>query len=239
MTCNMVQFGMGAASAGFDPTKVPGLELMLTPKKGLTLSSGTTTWADQSGASDSTRNATQSGDTGFSLNAADADYEGEPTLSMSASELVTSAWTTPLDQPYTIFIVGNDDGGSAVEYYMADPAYYELYWEGSGAGLYASYGTSHMTAAPTSPGIPCVFEIGVNGDESYFAISQATPQTTGGNEAGYDLGQYAITIGSQGPGAHELQGKIAMILVYSNLSSENSAIVRDGLGKLFGITIGP
>jgi hypothetical protein len=99
----------------FSPTLISGCALWLRADLGTSISTGVSAWADQSGVGDANRNYEQStGSAQPTLNAHDAAYNGQATLSFLPSSsqclLATGAFSPTVPSPFTVFIVGNDDG---------------------------------------------------------------------------------------------------------------------------------
>ena len=112
--------GRGGASGGlWTPKRLPGLDLWLRADMGITISTGVSAWADQSGTGDANKNAVQAVPGNQpTFNASDAAYGGRPTLSFASASsqfLASGVWSTPPSATGTDFTVGNTDNGVATQ----------------------------------------------------------------------------------------------------------------------------
>ncbi len=211
-----------SASAALPVTS--GLALWLRADKGVT-SGSTFIWNDQSGQDDPGRNATQSSAANRpTLNTKDPAYHKRPTIGFKSStrqSLSTGSWSTPLQQPCTWFIVGNDDGSSTNQTYLwnADGATYMIATNNGGQGIctYAG-GADFPHVAPNTPApriIAAVFD-GAIGSRLYVnacTVSDASALGTNGQSGGVD-------IGFQRNGAW-LNGRIAEIIAFDRALSDD------------------
>lgn len=183
---------------------------------------------DQSPAGDANRNLTSDG-MGVTLNAADAAYGNQATLSFdgATSLLRDGDWLTAPDVPISIVIVGE---GSYATSFICDGAVgppYNLIWS-AGAGLQAYNGTAITGGSATTPCIMLYEDDGVTAnlyvtDLSTPVATDATVFTTG---TGFDLG-----LGNAG--VSKLLGKEAEVIIFNGVLS---SIDKDNLKTYFSTT---
>lgn len=238
----MIGLGMGVSFGGtpakaFVPTDINGIELWLRADKGYT--SGV--WTDQSGTGDTNKNCSQAtSGKRPTLNASDAAYNNQATLSFLASAsqyLQSGTWATPLVQPFTLCVVGNDDGAAADEWWIDNNQSPETELFNNAVGVYGfSAGTSLNTTVPTS-NVPRAWIITVSSGTATIYMNAKTAVKSG---ACGSQGFTGTTLGSwYGGSSFFLNGKIAEVLKFNTaLSSSDRGKLYDYFGTRYGITIG-
>jgi hypothetical protein len=232
-------FGGVSAPAVWTPQKIAGALLWLRADLGVTLvAGGVSAWADQSGAGDTNRNALQSSAPARPTHtASDASYNHQATLLFVAAStqfLQTGVWSVAPSQPYSVFIVGNDDAGTNETYtddlalnHAAVDIIFSHY--SMRAGLLASSGIA-PTGAPLFLG--AVFET----TTSSMYVNSSTPVT--GLSCGIDA-PTGLTIGCGGDGVSDpLNGKIAEVIVAQGaISAGDLAKLVAYVNARYGFTI--
>lgn len=205
---------LGAGELGvFTPKSIAGAVLWLRADLGVTLVSGkVSAWADQSGAGDANKNATQSNATLRPVVNA-TGIGGKPVIEFAgAQELATGAWSANLPQPATwMYVVRATATGIAVVVDGISGAHRHLFTQSSSSFADINAGNDITSAREFHTTDRVV--IGVfNGASSKLYVSQATPTTgdTGTDDAtGAVIG--AFTDGTSFP----LTGYIAEIAAWS------------------------
>lgn len=240
-------FAAGGSDGGsFLPTQIAGLQAWYRADLGITIGTGVSAWADQSGNGDANRNLTQAtGANQPTRNAADASYGGKPTLSFNGTtmSMASGAWSVaPPETAATVFIVGNNDNGAVQEVFLdsISAARYVID-NASTAGDLRYLLTSGVIATGLSLNNPSVmwFKILAGSVASAAYVNALTAKVTG--SPGGASGATGITIGAAFGGASAfLNGKIAELIIYnSDIGSSGQAIVANYLGARYGIAIGP
>lgn len=95
---------------GFTPRSLSGLVAWYRSDLGITIATGVSAWADQSGSGDANRNAAQgTGANQPTYTAADAAFGNQPSLTSTAASnqcLFTGVWSVALPAVATIVLVG-------------------------------------------------------------------------------------------------------------------------------------
>lgn len=104
----------------WSPRAIAGLGAWYRGDMGITIATGVSAWADQSGSGDSAKTLAQATGTAQpTYNAADAAYAGRPTLTFTAASsqaLASGTWATaPAVAGCTFFLVGQTGGLAAQE----------------------------------------------------------------------------------------------------------------------------
>ena len=104
-----------------------GLQFWLRADRGVTLSgSDVTAWADQSNIGDINRNMVSAVSHYPTYTSANSSYNNQATINFTVAggQYMESVgnWMPNISAPYTIFIVGNDDGTSPNQTYYGDTA---------------------------------------------------------------------------------------------------------------------
>lgn len=231
------------SGVAWTPKFISGLQLWLRADLGVTIATGVSAWADQSGTGDANKNVTQAtGSKQPTLNASDASYNNKATLSFSSAAsqcLVSGLWSSPLSQPWTVVVVGQDDGTAASQVYVESGS--DL--AGSNRVLVYQNGTNYELNA----GVALVADardanphglIGVvNGASSRIYHSARTAVATGDAGARTPLG--ATFIGETFVGTAFLNGKIAEVIVWSGALTDAQLVpVWNYISSRYAITVG-
>jgi hypothetical protein len=235
----------------FSPTSISGLQLWLRSDMGITLSGNQVTgWADQSGTGDSNKNMVGAGGSANpTFNASDNMYAGFPSVSFrdSLSQYMksTGTWASPVAQPYTIFVVANDDGtvGGGAEIFVGGDTVTNP-WLYNNDGVYSILaGGTNLTTSISATGYPEVFRGEYDGASSAIGISKTTPNLTGTVGAGsVGAGTDGVWLGAdnQYMSGHFLNGKIVEVLIYNSiLAYSNMILVQSYLSARYDIAISP
>lgn len=238
-TAAMKMAPWSVAASGVDvnfvPTSISGCVLWLRADKGITIGTGVSAWADQSGTGDSNKNMSQAiGSQQPTLNASDTSYNGQATLSFAGASsqfLRSGTWSASLSQPQTTILVGNDDGSASSEYYIDGLSVNTNEFEYSNGAYFFASGSG----VTRTGGSPLVAMMLYNGASSDLFVSAKTLVQTGSLTATVT----GITLGCAGNTSAFLNGKIAEVIIYnSDIGSTNRANVWNYLGTRYGITIG-
>jgi LSD1 subclass zinc finger protein len=231
----------GAAhNSFFAPTDLGSCVLWLRADLGVTPSgSNVTQWNDQSGNG---ANVSAPVGSGPQVNAVDAAYSGQTTLSFDAGkgEYLTGSYASSLAQPVTVYLVGQ----------MAVDAVNNPEWlDGNNANRLACAGSvtndyplmyagTSLGATSGAMSSKCAICYTFNGSSSSMALNAVTPQTTG--NAGTGGPGTAISLASLGGAAPFMTGKIAEVLVYgaAHTAAQRQQVLRY-LGGRYAIAIGP
>jgi len=217
---------LGAAGASFSPDDIAGLQLWLdaSDETTITESSGSVSqWDDKSGNANHVSNGTASGQptTGTrtinSLNV--LDFDGGDVLEATFS----------LSQPYTSFVVTENDATGANAYVLTSSSPISgISWISSKWQLFA--GSLLAGAVDAGPAITAgVF----NGASSEIRVSGTT---NSGNAGTNDMGN--LMVGARGVADLNYDGGIAEALIYSGaLSATDIEALELHLAAKWGITL--
>lgn len=233
----MAPWSLAATGSIFTPASVSGVLAWYRADLGVTTSTGVSGWSDQSGSGDAGRNLTQAtGTKQPSVNASDASYKNKPTLSFASGSgqyLTSGAWSTgSMSEPYTIFIVGNDDGTSTNQVFVDNQigaSGESLLW--NLGGVYAVGAVSSGIAASATPKVIIAQHNGASSSINVSA-STATPisapsETMTGITAGASIA----------PGTY-LNGKIAEMAFWARaLTPTEVAALNTYAHNRYGILI--
>lgn len=222
----------GGYTAGWTPATPSGLLLWLRADLGVTIGTGVSAWADQSGSGNNVSQAT--GSKQPTLNASDAAYNNQKTLtfaSASTQVMQSAALAGGSLSTFTAMIVGNDDGTNA--YYLSDiPGNtYVVYTQ---FGDYRAAGTVALDSGVAIATGPRVFIIVCNGASSSIFISANTAKASG------NLGTTTFASVDLGYAGNYLNGKIAEVAIWNGVKTPtdiNNALAY--AGSRYGISIGP
>lgn len=233
-----------------NPQSISGLQLWLRSDIGITLSgSEVVSWMDQSGTGDINKNMNGGGSAlNPTINSSDADYNSYPSVNFlqSSSQYMLSVgnWSIPLGQPFTVFIVGNDDGNTSNnQCYFSNTASTNpsmFVYSPSGPFVYLMEASSICYTAIQPTGDPEVFRMEYNSPNSTMSISTATPNISSQNTGSTTLGTNGFVLGAYNNDTACLNGKLVEVIVYDNiLSSVEVAQVQNYLSARYSISIGP
>jgi hypothetical protein len=229
--------------AQFLPTQLAGCVLWLRADLGITIGTGVSAWADQSGTGDSNKNVTQgTGSQQPTRNAVDAAYNNQTTLSFSSAAnqfLSSGTWASSLSPPFTFFIVGNDDGTATEQLYcdQKQGAANETSFYNPSGGFYGAIhaGGSFVSTLAVS-NAKRVAAVVVNGASSVMYCNARTSIGTGTLGAGSLVG---VTMGASVANTLWINGKIAEAIYYNTAFAPGQvAQIFAYAGARYGITIG-
>ena len=215
--------------------EIVGVNVYASTRYGLSLN--LSQWNDQSATGDANQNlvnATYAHQPAFV--ASNTNYNNQPTVHgtfAGQSYMTTGTWNNVLSPPYTIFVVGNDDG---------DLTQYHWYFSNNTANLgVLQNGTYNMydgvsTISTGTPGSsPRVIGALFNGASSKFYFTAKTPIT--GTMVSRNIS--ALNIMSELSNLGWLTGDEAEIIVYSRALAQSEIVqVLNYLGSRYKITIG-
>lgn len=231
------------ARARYFPTPaLPGLVAWYDAAKHITLNGSTvSSWGDSAFTADANKTLNQATAAKQpTYIASDPNYNGKPTLqfvSANSQFMFSGTWTTALNQPSTVIMVGNSDGSGATQYWKDG-----LVIDSGNIAATANdliYAGTVLSAGATNASPKIIAGI-YNGASSVIYRSQKTG--TSGNAG--TTGVTGFTLGSGGAasypaGVNTLNGKIAEALVFNRaLSNEEVGLVMTYLGQKYNINIG-
>jgi hypothetical protein len=219
----------------FTPALISGIQAWYRADKGITLGTGVSAWADQSGIGDGYRNAVQA-NTSLqpTFNYSDPNFNNLPSITFSGSQgLQTGNWTSPITQPCTYVIVGK--GGQNAKYFIDSlngAVQMALY---DSLGYLQLYSPSNRGTAYLD-GYPGVIIVQWNSPNTYYNPNQNTPVligNTGTNgAAGLTIGNYAGMTAAAG-------STIAEVVVYNTtLTSQQIINLNSYYSNKYNIFIG-
>jgi hypothetical protein len=200
------EFGL-ARNPAFVPTQFPGCVLWLRADKGITIGTGVSAWADQSGAGLVAAQATGSQQPTY--NASDAGYNGAPTLSFDslASQVLNISGFSE-SQPITAYVVGESAAMGAQNLFSDHVNNMTIFWGGvAGYAMFAGGVVAANASASTKNAICGVF----NGASSAIYIGDSTAPVTGDAGTSGSIGPETIGSGPNGG----LEGKLAEVIMYT------------------------
>lgn len=219
-------------------TEIQELAAYASARYGITIQVGL--WADNNGSGNNASQTTQSKQP--TLTFSSTNYNKKPLLNFlsSASQTFhTGTWAAALTSPYTIVLVGNDDGSSVA----GQEAYFDNEKTGSEAvlrnlsGTYNLYqGGSAITAGVAASASPNVFVSVFNSASSGLYISSRS--SNGGSGSLTSVNLTGLTIGGLYDDSATLNGTIAEIIVYNKaLSPTEIAKIEGYCGNKYKIWI--
>lgn len=229
---------MGQAS--FVPTNLPGCVLWLRADLGISIGTGVSAWADQSGTGDPNKNVSQA--TGAKQPvyiSSTAGFNNRPTLQFTAantSTLRSGVWSVAPSQPITWIVAASQS--SALAQYMVDGLSNNvmgIVWRPDLTEFELDAGAGLMTGASTYQAGPLVYGAVFNGASSAIYINNSqTAAATGSAGTGPSTG---MNIGAAGGGAaNPFSGNIAEIVAYTGtLTPAQSLAVFSYMGSRYGI----
>ena len=212
--------------APFVPTSIPGCVLSLRADRGITLATGVSVWADQSGNGNNVSQATGSAQPTYNSS---GGPNGQPYLNFAqASNQFLASAAFSLSQPLFVWIVANQSGGSGNQYSIDGRsantlallivsqtivdmnAGAVLSWTSASAGTFQSYGMQFNGASSS-----------LYSNNVSKASGSAGTNAVGG-----------ITIGAFGNGGGGfLNGNIAEVIVYNSILSSDSLNTLESYGN--------
>lgn len=239
------------ASLPFLPNNISGLQLWLRADVGVTLSgSDVIEWADQSGKGDSNRNMVGTSSHYPTYTLTNSIYNNQSTVNFTTAgaQYMISAgnWSPDISAPYTIFIVGHDDGTTTGQTYYGDTVaspsgpffYFNIV---SSVPCYDIQNVNGNTtiSAPNSA-IPTIIQTEWNDPNSKLRISALTPSGTFDLGGTTNLGTNGFTLSTDyfSFGSLNLNGSIAEIIVYDSILSQPNLIsVMSYFSNRYNITV--
>lgn len=239
-----------SASAAFLPTSLSGLLFWVRADLGVTIGTGVSAWADQSGTGDTNKNLVQgTGANQPTFNASDAGYNNKPTLTFDGTNdvLVSGAWAASQASPFTVYIVGNTNGADGQYLFSASGALDQGPWgfgrDNTGAGgtlgsLSVYNGAQINSTSGSAPVLSAASVISVvfNGASSAGYVSMFSTSYVSGNAGSESI--IGFRVGSRRDGAGLLNGKVAEVAIYSSAhDAATRTTVMTYLGTRYGITV--
>jgi len=225
-----------------NPLAIPNCVAWYRADLGVTIATGVSAWADQSGSGDANKNVAQAtGSKQPTRNTSDAAYNLKPTLSFASAalqNLASGAWAVAPPKPCTVFFVGNDDGSATNQAAIDDLASYGMLLEtNEGAAVgFDIYAGAQLNSGVARSASPRVYGAIFNGATSQTFVSANTASATG---AAGTAGATGITLGSTHNNASYWNGKLAEIAVYNRvISASEISQLNAYLGTRYAITIG-
>jgi hypothetical protein len=209
--------GGGGGVAPFTPSSITGLKLWVQSNMGITLGTGVSAWADQSGLGNNLAQAT--GAAQPTLNASDAAYNNAPTLSFNGSQYLTVA--DPLSSlPYTIYVVGESTSGSSNQVMVSTTSNSpNLYYEG-GITAWTIYGGANLSSSNGTRTKQAYVGIYTGTSASALYINTSSSAAASGS-AGSSTSSGTLYVGAQIGPQNELIGKIASVLLYNGTHTQS------------------
>ena len=172
------------------------------------------------------------------INAADAAYNNQATLTGGATIYMASlAWAAPLAQPFTWFAVGNDSGAAGSEYYIEgniDGVSRSILGAEILSGAYGTYSGSQIVSGARGASPRMIGGIN-NGVSSSLFIDSMTAATTGDTGAN---GITGLTAFASFAGTANIIGKLAEIIICSGaMSAGDRALLRTYLNTRYAMSI--
>lgn len=228
-----------SSSAIWTPKSISGLQLWLRADLGITIGTGVSAWADQSGTGDANKNVTQAvAGLQPAYSTANAGLNNQPALSFTGSQLLQSGvWASALPQPLTIMVVGRlttagkyvcDSINGAVQCGMFDSA--------NTLQVYA--GVQRPTLL-TSDGTKFVIIAYFNGNASNHYPMAYTSDNYGGIGPGTN-GLTGVTVGCYAGGGAFSGSDIAEMAYWNRaLTPMEAKSLLNYAGARYALTIGP
>ncbi len=236
--------GVGTSWA---PKNISGILSWHRADMGVTLvSSKISAWADQSGAGDTGRNATQGTDANrYTYNASNALYGNQATLDSNANTnaLLTGVYSTTMSSlAMTAVVIGNTafpplnpqifsqksgDGTTGMNY---------GYGSGNLGGLGAGGNATLFACDPSTPSYMESYYNGTSGSKLYF--NAKTAKVTGGNTGARGT-LTGFTFGNSAGGGVLNGGSLAeIIMVLGEISAADRILLATYITARYGIAIG-
>ena len=227
----IIRFG---GSSPFSPKSISGLYLWLRADLGITIATGVSSWADQSGNGDANRTVTQG--TGAAqpvYTASDAGFDSKPTVSSTGTQwLASGAPSASLAQPSTIYVCGTMIGGRIIDGSTVVAGRQGIL-DVPNWGIYA--GTVTVTSA-TIGTTKCVASAVFNGASSALYLNDSSSSTTSGNPGSDSLARIGVLGTHDGLGLNV--AKVAEIVCYSGAHDQSTRLrIMSYMGARYGVTI--
>lgn len=233
-----IEFGQAAAVSAAD-TLAAALRAIGTPAVlhiadlGVTLDTGVSAWADQSGVGDTNRNLTQA-TAGVQpvYTASDAQFNNRGVLDFNGSKYIKSGtWSAALAHPCTYYFVQRQDSsvGSQVFHFNHNGSGSYHYFISTATNMFvqtlATTSLTGATALGTSKArLICIV---INGASSaHYIDDMVTPVTTGNTGSTASVGE---TLGATNSGSSAYMGRLGARAAYSGA---HDATARSSVGTL-------
>lgn len=246
MTSSLIHYGQGAGKS-FDPSKLPGLRLWYRADLGVSVRVGppgattfVTAWADQSGVGDPNQDLVAS----FAaeqpiLRPIVVAYNNQPAVQFLPSLSVFMkagffAPFAPIPDPWTVFMVGNDDGSGARQFFFSTT--------GGGGSNFERLGPDLYNGNLIAPGVPSTVASLIagesNGPSSSVYINSRSPVSVGDNLTPSNF--TGLFLGSNVGSGLFLNGYLAEFFLYARilLASEKKTAI-DYLVSRYALTVTP
>jgi len=228
----------------WSPKALSGLTAWYRADMGITIATGVSAWADQSGTGDPNKNAVQATTTRQpAYNASNANFAGKPTLTFTAASgqnLFSGNWAATVAQPLTAILVGSMPIPASNSIGL-DMALTELSLDSCAAtGAPQAYAGTVVNATVGNFANPTVFGVVFNGASGAYYVSQKTGTTA---NFGAISPATATCIGGlySAPAnvTNNWNGAIAEVIIYNRaLSAGEMGLVQLYCGARYGIAIG-
>ena len=195
------------ATEAFNPTSITGCVWWLRADLGITLNGSTevTTWLDQSGVGDATRNVTAPNADKPAWNASETDYNNKPTLGPFAKtgtanntilKTAAAAWT-PTYSTFTLGLIGHALNTSNRYFTFQDSTMYTaLLNSGSAPTVYAAGAATTISAAGNLALSASLLMAAWNGASSKLFVNSTFTASGSGPLSADVLGQYQMELGA-------------------------------------------
>jgi hypothetical protein len=219
-------------SGQFLPTQLAGCALWLRADLGITIGTGVSAWADQSG---NAHNVTQgTGAAQPTYTTSDAAYNNKPVLnfaSASSQFMQSAVWGVTLAQPYTVILVGNTDQ-TATQFFYDSVSGAESTIDPTTTTIGFFAGTQLSPAGSVTS--PCVLAFIANGGSSSgYKNSSQTAIVSG---AAGSNSMNGTTIGASNVPSNFINGRIAEFVIYNRaLAAADLLTLFKYLGARYGI----
>lgn len=154
-----LSLGFGGVTSSFSPSQISGIQAWYRADLGVTqAANAVSSWLDQSGTGDANKNMTQGNAIHQPIfTASSSAFNNQSTIKGSAGALylVSGTWSIPLSQPFSVFAVAQDHGGSGSWLFDSSAGgECSISAQSPGARLYAgSFGAINSDANPATA--PC------------------------------------------------------------------------------------
>lgn len=227
----------------WNPRALAGLGAWYRADMGVTIATGVSAWADQSGSGDANKNLAQgTGTAQPAFNASDSAYAGKPTLTFTAASsqsLASGAWAVaPAVAGCTFFIVGNTGGTAAQEVLFDSISAQRMLLDNnvSATGIRFFLGSGPIGTTTLSAKNVIVVQCLASSTSTAVYVSAKTALMTGSPGTSTPTG---LTLGIASVGGGALNGKIAEMAYYSRvLSTSEVNQLLAYAGARYAITIG-
>jgi hypothetical protein len=241
---------VGHRSTAFTPALLPNLQLWYRADLGSTVGASpfiVSSWNDESQTNDLNKNLTYGASTlGPTITYADVNYLGQTTMQTGAdahSYFASGTWTSTVNQPHTLILVGHRTSAAATTYFtdgIAAGTAASVFISAAGIITMGAGGSITGTAGNSwlSPSAFLGEFNSASGTSKMFFNDFTTPLAMGNAGAvgfdGVSLGVHSIGFG----GGNVWPGTIAEVIDYSAILTTNQkAQIRQYLRGRYGLLI--